>query len=308
MKVKMAAVQMVSGPDVDANLLMAERLVAEAAAQGAQLVLLPEYFCLMGSRDTDKVDVQEGASGPLQVFLADCARRHRLVMVGGTIPLRSPKRHKVLNSSLVYGPDGQLLARYDKIHLFGFQRGEESFNESSSIYPGRTPVVCDVPFCVDDTGFGQALVAGEALSDLAGQGAGGDQAGGLSSEAVGSIVSLRLGLSVCYDLRFPELYRQMSPLDVIMMPAAFTYTTGEAHWALLLRARAVENQCYVLASAQGGKHPSGRRTWGHSMVVDPWGEVQSVLPAGEGVVLGTLDTARIREVRQSLPALLHRVL
>lgn len=295
MKVKMAAVQMVSGPDVEANLVVAERLVAEAAVQGAQLVLLPEYFCLMGNRDTDKVDIQEGESGPLQEFLSDCARRHRLVMVGGTVPLRSPKRHKVLNSSLVYGPNGGLLARYDKIHLFGFQRGAESFNESSSIYPGRTPVVCDVPFWVDDTGFGRAMVAGAAVSSE-------------PPSSMGSVVSLRLGLSVCYDLRFPELYRQMSPLDVIMMPAAFTYTTGEAHWGLLLRARAVENQCYVLASAQGGTHPSGRRTWGHSMVVDPWGEVLSVLPAGEGIVLSTLDTARIQEVRQSLPALAHRVL
>lgn len=341
MKVKMAAVQMVSGPDVEANLAVAERLVAEAAAQGAQLALLPEYFCLMGNRDTDKVDIQEGESGPLQDFLSDCARRHQLVMVGGTVPLRSPKRHKVLNSSLVYGPNGQLLARYDKIHLFGFQRGAESFNESSSIYPGRTPVVCDVPFWVDDTGFGRAMLAGEMVSDLPGQGPRAEQSGALQPDAggrgvfdrtcqpvadqrrtgedrlagaaalsspMGSVVSLRLGLSVCYDLRFPELYRQMSPLDVIMMPAAFTYTTGEAHWGLLLRARAVENQCYVLASAQGGTHPSGRRTWGHSMVVDPWGEVQAVLPAGEGIVLSTLDTARIQEVRQSLPALAHRVL
>lgn len=312
MKVNMAALQMVSGPDVDANLVVAERLVVEAAAQGAQLVLLPEYFCLMGNRDTDKVDIQEGEDGPLQAFLSDCARRHGLVVVGGTVPLRSPKRHKVLNTSLVYGPDGQQLARYDKIHLFGFQKGEESFNESSSIYPGRTPVVCDVLFREDEAGIGHA-VAGDAGLPGATESQGAALAGGSEAEAaagagVGRLQSLRLGLSVCYDLRFPELYRQMSPLDVIMMPAAFTYTTGEAHWGLLLRARAVENQCYVLASAQGGTHPSGRRTWGHSMMVDPWGEVQSVLPAGEGVVLGTLDTARITEVRQSLPALAHRVL
>ncbi|MDO4682812.1 MAG: carbon-nitrogen hydrolase family protein [Lautropia sp.] len=328
MKVSMAALQMVSGPEVDANLAVAERLVGEAAAQGAQLVLLPEYFCLMGNRDTDKVDIQEGEEGPLQDFLADCARRHALVVVGGTVPLRSPKRHKVLNSSLVYGPDGRQLARYDKIHLFGFQKGEESFNESSSIHPGRTPVVCDVWFREDEAGIGHAVASAAGLPGSVGVtgAAGGGQgqacvdgegavAGALagaadeaSMQAAGRLRSLRLGLSVCYDLRFPELYRQMSPLDVIMMPAAFTYTTGEAHWGLLLRARAVENQCYVLASAQGGTHPSGRRTWGHSMMVDPWGEVQSVLPAGEGVVMGTLDTARISEVRQSLPALAHRVL
>lgn len=266
----LAALQMVSGPDVAENLDTVERLVGQAVAGGARLVLLPEYFCLMGSSDRDKLFIDEPVGeGPIQAFLADCARRHGVVLIGGTLPLATRKPNKVFNSCLVYGPDGRQLARYDKIHLFGFQRGNESFNESATILPGRTPVVVDVPF-------------GES--------------------------SLRVGLSVCYDLRFPELYRAMSPVDLIVVPAAFTCTTGEAHWSLLLRARAVENQCWVLASAQGGVHPSGRRTWGHSMLIDPWGEVVAQLPEGEGVVLGALDRARTAEVRQSLPALKHRVL
>lgn len=274
MKMIVAAVQMVSGPDVDANLEVADRLLGQAAAQGAVLALLPEYFCLMGSHERDKLGIMEGADGPLQQFLADAARRHGLVVVGGTVPLKSPRINRVFNSCLVHGADGGRLARYDKIHLFGFQRGRERFDEAASIFPGRTPVVADVPVGVD----------------------------GQTPQRV------RVGLSVCYDLRFPELYRQMAPLDLIVVPAAFTYTTGEAHWELLLRARAVENQCFVLAAAQGGVHPSGRRTWGHSMVVDPWGTVLAEQAQGEGVVLAELDLAQMAEVRQGLPALRHRVL
>ena len=279
MKIKVAAVQMVSGPDVDRNLEVADGLLAQAAKQGAKLALLPEYFCLMSGNDRDKLGIMEPDAGeqpleaeaevPLQCFLSDAARRYGMTVLGGTVPMRSPKINKVCNSLLVYGPDGRRLARYDKIHLFGFQRGDESYDESVAIHPGRTPVVADVP--VD-----------------------------------GAL--LRVGLSVCYDLRFPELYRQMAPLDLMVMPAAFTYTTGQAHWELLLRARAVEGQCYVLASGQGGTHPSGRRTWGHSMLVDPWGEVCAVLPEGEGVVMAEMDTERLASVRESLPALRHRVL
>ena len=279
MKIKVAAVQMVSGPDVDRNLEVADGLLAQAAKQGAKLALLPEYFCLMSGNDHDKLGIMEPDAGewpmqaeaevPLQCFLSDAARRYGMTVLGGTVPMRSPKINKVCNSLLVYGPDGRRLARYDKIHLFGFQRGNESYDESVAIHSGRTPVVADVP--VD-----------------------------------GAL--LRVGLSVCYDLRFPELYRQMAPLDLMVMPAAFTYTTGQAHWELLLRARAVEGQCYVLASGQGGTHPSGRRTWGHSMLVDPWGEVCAVLPEGEGVVMAEMDTERLASVRESLPALRHRVL
>ncbi len=279
MKIKVAAVQMVSGPDVDRNLEVADGLLEQAAKQGAKLALLPEYFCLMSGNDRDKLGIMEPDAGewptqaeaevPLQCFLSDAARRYGMTVLGGTVPMRSPKINKVCNSLLVYGPDGRRLARYDKIHLFGFQRGNESYDESVAIHPGRTPVVADVP--VD-----------------------------------GAL--LRVGLSVCYDLRFPELYRQMAPLDLMVMPAAFTYTTGQAHWELLLRARAVEGQCYVLASGQGGTHPSGRRTWGHSMLVDPWGEVCAVLPEGEGVITAELDPARLNSVRQRLPALAHRIL
>ena len=296
MKIRVAAVQMVSGPDVAANVEAAGRLVAQAAAQGAQVVLLPEYFCLISGNDRDKLGIQEadageqpGADSPLQHFLSATARQHGITLLGGTVPLKSPKIHKICNSLLVYGPDGKRLARYDKIHLFGFQRGEESYDESVAIHPGRTPVVVDVP-------------VGAAARAVARMGA----PGGADENEVASI---RVGLAVCYDLRFPELFRQMAPLDLMVMPAAFTYTTGQAHWELLLRARAVEGQCWVLASGQGGTHPgSGRRTWGHSMLVDPWGEVCAVLPEGEGVVVADLDTERTAQVRESLPALRHRVI
>lgn len=270
MQVKVAAIQMVSTPDVAVNLATAERLVAQAAAEGAEIVLLPEYFCIMGRRDTDKVDVMEAPGGPIQTYLSECAHRHQINLIGGTVPLISPKAGRVYNTCPVYGPDGNQVARYDKIHLFGFKRGDEKFNEAATILPGRTPVVCDLPTAAGD--------------------------------------SVRVGLSVCYDLRFPELYRQMLPVDLIVVPSAFTYTTGQEHWELLLRARAVENQCYVLAAAQGGTHPTGRRTWGHSMLVDPWGKVEAVLPEGEGVVCAVVDSARIDEIRTSLPALTHRVL
>ena len=296
MKIRVAAVQMVSGPDVAANVEAAGRLVAQAAAQGAQVVLLPEYFCLISGNDRDKLGIQEADAGelpgddsPLQHFLSATARQHGITLLGGTVPLKSPKIHKICNSLLVYGPDGKRLARYDKIHLFGFQRGEESYDESVAIHAGRTPVVVDVP----------VGAAARAVARMRAPG-GADE---------NEVASIRVGLAVCYDLRFPELFRQMAPLDLMVMPAAFTYTTGQAHWELLLRARAVEGQCWVLASGQGGTHPgSGRRTWGHSMLVDPWGEVCAVLPEGEGVVVADLDTERTAQVRESLPALRHRVI
>ncbi len=263
---KIAAVQMVSTPDVARNLEAAARRVAEAAAAGAVLVALPEYFCTMGRQDTDKLALAEApGDGPVQRFLADTARRHGVWLLGGTLPLREGSDGRVRNSHCAYAPDGTLAARYDKIHLFAFDNGRESYDEGRTLEAGSTPVAL--------------------------------QAGGL-----------RVGLSVCYDLRFPELYRSLMtpPCDVLSVPAAFTYTTGRAHWELLLRARAVENQCYVLAAAQGGTHENGRRTWGHSMVVDPWGEVVAVLPEGEGVVVADVDAARIAQVRSQLPALGHR--
>lgn len=264
---KIAALQMVSTTDVDRNLAAAQRLIAEAAAAGAAWVALPEYFCLMGRGDRDKLAIaEEPGRGPIQQMLGEAAARHGVWIIGGTLPLRcEDDPDRVLNSNGVYAPDGSLAARYDKIHLFRYDNGRERYDESAAIRAGREPV---------------ALTAGP----------------------------LRLGLSVCYDLRFPELYRRLMtpPCDLLSVPAAFTHTTGLAHWELLLRARAVENQCYLIAPAQGGLHENGRRTFGHSMIVDPWGEVLAVLPEGEGVVLAELDLERIASVRMQLPALAHR--
>lgn len=266
---RVAAIQTVTAIDVDANLARADALLAEAAAQGAQLALLPEYFCMMGRKDSDKVAIREGdEDGPIQTFLADAARRHKLWLVGGTLPMWCEDKQRVRNTSLAFNPAGLRVARYDKIHLFNFVRGEERYDEARTIEPGATPVAFDAP-CG------------------------------------------RVGMSVCYDLRFPELYRALAAqgnLNLILMPAAFTYVTGAAHWEILLRARAIENQCYVLAAAQGGRHENGRRTWGHSMLVDPWGEIIASVPEGEGVAIGDMDPARIAQVRRDLPALKHRVM
>jgi nitrilase len=263
---KVAAVQMVSTPDVNENMATCARLLAEAAATGAELVTLPEYWPIMGMKDLDKVaHAEEPGAGPIQKFMAQAAREHGIWLIGGTLPLVSSEAGKVLNTTLVYDPQGKPVARYDKIHLFGFTKGSESYNESATIVPGASVGMFDAPFG-------------------------------------------RVGLSVCYDLRFPELYRAMGTCSLIVVPAAFTHTTGMAHWEVLLRARAIENQCYVLASAQGGTHANGRRTFGHSMLIDPWGEVKAVLREGEGVVSGEIDPAVLASVRESLPALKHRKL
>ncbi|SAL68537.1 nitrilase/cyanide hydratase and apolipoprotein N-acyltransferase [Caballeronia peredens] len=263
---QVAALQMVSTPELDRNLADAGRLIAEAARGGAQLVLLPEYFCYMGFKDTDKLAIRETpGSGPIQQFLADAAREHRVWIIGGTLPLQSPEAGRVLNTTLVFDPSGAQVARYDKIHLFNFEKGEESFDEARTICPGSEVRTFEAPFG-------------------------------------------RVGLSVCYDLRFPELYRKLGDCALMVVPSAFTYTTGNAHWETLLKARAVENQCYVLAAAQGGRHENGRRTWGHSMLVDPWGEIVAVRDEGMGVVAGGIDLERIAAVRQSLPAYRHRVI
>ncbi len=264
---KIAALQMVSEPEVDANLSSAGRLLQQAAEAGAGLALLPEYFCLMGQREQDKLDIAEApGDGPIQRFLADAARRHGLWIVGGTLPVQTGDPTKVFNRCTVWSPDGQLAAHYDKVHLFAFEQGEERYDEARVLRAGGSPV---------------AVQAG----------------------------SMRVGLSVCYDLRFPEFYRALMnpPCDLICVPAAFTVPTGRAHWELLLRARAVENQCYVIAAAQGGKHPNGRRTWGHSLIVDPWGDVIAQRAEdGEGIVVAEVDPERLREIRQRLPALAHR--
>ena len=274
---QIAALQTVSTPDVDRNLASAGRLIAEAADAGVRLAALPEYFCLLGRSDRDKLaiaehDAEADGAGPIQDFLATQAQRHRLWLIGGTMPLRGADAEHVRNACLVYGPDGGRVARYDKIHLFAFDNGRERYDEGRVLEAGSEPVAFE--------------------ADLDGDGR-----------------RWRVGLSVCYDLRFAELYRRLmapAPCDILAVPSAFTHTTGQAHWELLLRARAVENQCYVLAPAQGGLHENGRRTWGHSLVADPWGEVLACQPEGEAVVAASASAERLAQVRQQLPALAHR--
>ncbi len=263
---RIAAVQMASGPKVDANLREAERLVGVAAQAGAKLVVMPEYFAIMGMKDADKVAVREPfGRGDIQSFMARVARKFRVWIAGAGIPLDCGRADKVRNTCLLYDDRGELAARYDKIHLFGLEMGEDRFNEERTIEPGDQVVVADTPFG-------------------------------------------RLGLSICYDLRFPELYRAMGNVDIILVPSAFTETTGRAHWETLLRARAIENLAYVLAPAQGGYHVNGRETHGDSMVVDPWGVVLDRLQRGSGVVVASVDPAYRAKLRASLPALEHRTL
>ena len=261
---KVAAIQMVSRAQASENMASAERLLRQAKADGAELIVLPEYWSIMGLRDHDKVDCAEPfGNGPLQSFLQTMARDLGVYLVGGTIPLVSDVEGKIFNACLVYGPEGQLLSRYDKIHLFGFKNGEESYQESNTITPGAEVASFESP--------------------------------------IG-----RVGLGICYDLRFPELFRSMGQCSLLILPAAFTHVTGQAHWEVLLRARAIENQCYVLASAQGGLHENGRRTWGHSMLIDPWGKVLTCIEEGEGVCQGLIDLDAMQKIRTNLPALQHR--
>jgi len=267
---KIAAIQMVSGTSVQDNLDAARALLAQAAAQGAELAVLPEYFCVMGMKDTDKLKIQEKAgSGLIQDFLSRSARELGLWIVGGTLPLATGDASRVRNSSLAYAPSGECVAHYDKIHLFRFTHAQEDHDETRVLDAGTQPVR-----------FELASRDGHVYT---------------------------VGMSVCYDLRFPELYRALKA-DLLLVPSAFTYVTGQAHWELLLRARAIENLAYVLAAAQGGAHENGRRTWGHSMVVGPWGEIQAQQDEGAGVVMGEVLGSRLQEVRQRLPALNHRVL
>ena len=280
--IRAAAVQMISSTDPNANIDTMKRLVRQAAEQGADWVLLPEHWPLMGRKDTDKLAFAEPLVGGgfnetryarfgetryarFQTSLSETAAECGVVLFGGTIPLQSPDVGKVMNTMLVYDRDGTQIGLYHKMHLFGFSGLGERYAEADTISAGG-----DVPKLAAD---GVPLAAG-----------------------------------VCYDLRFPEFFRAQQPFDVLLLPAAFTYTTGKAHWELLLRARAVENQCYVIASAQGGEHESGRRTFGHSMIIDPWGEILDVLPEGEGIVIADLDAARLQSVRTRLPALQHRLL
>ncbi len=263
---RVAAVQMASGPNVEGNLREAARLIERAVEHGAQLVALPEYFGIMGMREEDKVSLREReGSGPIQAFLAATAKKHGIWLLGGSVPLQCDAPDKVRNSSMLYDESGRLVARYDKIHLFGFEMGEERYSEQRTIEPGNRVVTVDSPFG-------------------------------------------RIGLSVCYDLRFPELYRAMKEIDIILVPSAFTETTGRAHWEPLIRARAIENLAYVVAPAQGGYHVNGRETHGDTMIVDPWGVVLDRLPRGSGVVAAGINLQHLQRLRQSLPALSHRTL
>ncbi len=267
---KIAAIQMVSGVNVQNNLTTAGQLLAQAAAQGAELAVLPEYFCIMGWQDTDKLAIQERAgSGLIQDFLSHSARALGLWIVGGTLPIATSDPDRARNCSLAYAPSGQCVARYDKIHLFRFTHGREDYDETRVLAPGTEPVA-----------FKLASRDGNVYT---------------------------IGMSVCYDLRFPELYRALNA-DVLLVPSAFTYTTGQAHWEVLLRARAIENLAYVVAAAQGGAHENARRTWGRSMVIDPWGEIMAQQSQGAGLVMGEILAAHLQDVRRRLPALGHRVL
>ena len=267
---KVAALQMVSGLTLDGNLRAARALMEQAALVGCEVAVLPEYFCLLGRKDTDKLALRERpGEGRIQQFLALGARDCGLWLVGGTLPMEAADDSHVRNTTLVYSPDGECAARYDKIHLFRFDNGHEKYDEARVIERGSEPVTFELTARDGET--------------------------------------WRIGLSVCYDLRFPELYRKLEA-DVLLVPSAFTYVTGQAHWETLLRARAIENLAYVVAPAQGGQHENGRRTWGHSMVVDPWGEILAQQGEGAGVVTATLERSRLAQVRQHLPALEHRVL
>lgn len=264
--VKVAGIQMASSPSVSANLIEAERLIKLAAEAGAKIVVLPEYFCIMGNHDTDKVRVREKeGDGPIQQFLSKMAKKHKILLIGGTVPLVSSVSNKVRNSCLVYNEKGKQIARYDKIHLFGLDLATEHYHEENTIEPGDEVIVVETPYG-------------------------------------------KIGLSTCYDLRFPELYRAMGEVDMIVVPSAFTETTGKAHWETLIRARAIENLCYVIAPAQGGYHLSGRETHGNSMIVDPWGVILDRLPRGSGIVMAGVNTHYEASLRKSLPALKHKTI
>ncbi len=265
---RIAAVQMASGPNVNANLLEAARLISQAAKAGAGLVVLPENFAIMGLSEQDKVKVREQEGrGPIQAFLAKQAIKYKIWLVGGTVPLVADDDNKVRAACLLYNDKGKLVARYDKMHLFdvSLEEGGERYTESDTIEAGRDGVVVDSPFC-------------------------------------------RIGLRLCYYLPFPEQFRAMldQDMELLLLPSAFTAITGKAHWEILVRARAIENLCYVVAADQGGYHLNGRETHGDSMIVDPWGQIVDRLVRGSGVVIGDIDRDKLATIRRNLPAISHR--
>ena len=265
---RVAAIQMASGPNVRSNFTEAGRLISQAVDAGAELVVLPENFAIMGMQEEDKVKVRETeGQGPIQDFLAEQARQHGAWIVGGTVPLTAKDSQHIRAACLLFDDQGEIKARYDKVHLFDvhFQENRETYDESTTTEPGDSATVVETPFG-------------------------------------------KLGLAVCYDLRFPELFRRMSDegAELFAIPSAFTALTGKAHWEVLVRARAIENLCYVVAAAQGGYHVNGRETHGDSMIVDPWGGVLDRLPRGSGVVLSELDIDKVRNTRRNFPVLEHR--
>jgi len=270
---KAATLQMVSAPGLAENLTTARSLLEAAAGAGAELAVLPEYFCLFGHKDTDKLAHQErwGEPGPIQSFLSKASKELGIWIAGGTFPVSTGDPARVMNTLAIYSPQGLPVARYDKMHLFRFDDGQKTYDEARTLEAGAEPAWFDLPSRDGHT--------------------------------------WRVGLSICYDLRFPELYRRYSAAgcDLLLVPSAFTHVTGQAHWELLLRARAVENLAFVAAAAQGGEHLNGRRTWGHSMLVGPWGGMLAERSRdGAGVAVAELDIAELKAVRGRLPALDHR--
>ena len=267
---RVAAIQMVSGIDVNQNLQDALDLIAIGADKGCELLALPEYFCLLGQRDTDKLSIAESEGrGKLQDALRHAAQKHGVWLVAGTLPLVCGIPNRVFNACLVFNPQGEQVARYDKMHLFAFDNGSERYDEARVLQAGKQVVTFDM------------------------------------ESRDGHI--WRTGLTICYDLRFPELYRALQA-HLILIPSAFTHTTGRDHWETLVRARAIENQACVIAPAQGGQHANGRQTWGHSLVVDSWGRVLARQAIGSGLAFADIDWNALQLTRQQLPALDHRVL
>jgi len=265
---KAACIQLASGSNVNANLLEAQRLMEHAAREGARLIVLPENFAYMGASCRDMLSIrEEDNDGPIQHFLSQISQKLGVWLVGGTLPIASQTSDKLRAACLLYNDQGQRVARYDKMHLF-----DVNLVESDEQYVESEIIEPGDELCVVDTPFG------------------------------------KLGLSVCYDLRFPEMYRALldQGMELIALPAAFTAMTGAAHWDALLRARAIENLCFVLAAAQGGFHISGRKTWGHSMIVDPWGNKLAEQTSGNGPVIAEINRDFLQATRRNFPSLQHR--
>ncbi len=266
--IKCAAIQMASSPSISFNLLEAEKLISEAVKAGAKLVALPENFALMGTHETDKLNAKEvDGFGSIQDFLANTSKKHSVWIVGGTMPLAGDSSHKVRSACLIYNDKGERVGRYDKIHLF-----DVKVPETDEVYRESDAIEPGTDIQVFDTPFG------------------------------------KLGVAICYDLRFPEFFRKMSDLgvEILVVPSAFTAETGSAHWEVLLRARAIENLCYVIAPNQGGFHLNGRKTYGHSMIIDPWGVILDCYKTGGGFVSADIDLERLHKVRGAFPVLDHR--